>query len=302
MTSSSLSGNYYPSEKLMRDPTPTRQTNTLGDENLEHELSSMLWEIENLVPWNNRLLTLRREQQNEMALLWYHTKPCRRRPEFPSWSSLAWQGPLQWYREDTSSDPHVFLAYVPQAKLHFANVTYELASFVPTRDYSFVSTPPKLEITAKTVRLQRFNAWDTDEDYIGDTWRLALNITPDFKLGLDVYWDVDPKPLGTHMMGALVYGRAEGLLEAFMIVLAKPTSLCEFYERVGIVRLPQHLENIWYENGEIRRSSVMGNNLTYLRNMARWKPKPSGYETLCNGTHGLQWYDVFKDGGPIIIA
>jgi hypothetical protein len=49
MTSSSLSDKCSQSRKVMHDPTPARQNITLGDENLEHELSSMLWEIENLV-------------------------------------------------------------------------------------------------------------------------------------------------------------------------------------------------------------------------------------------------------------
>jgi hypothetical protein len=179
-------------------------------------------------------------------------------------------------------------------------VTYELASFLPTRDYSFASTPPKLEITAKTVRLERFDVWEADENHTGDVWRLALSITPDFKLGLDVYWDVDPKLLdGRHTMGALMYGRAGASLEAFMIVLAKPTPLCEFYERVGIVELPKYLEAPLYVRGEMKGSRVMDNNLRYP---AYRIPKPSGYETLCNGSHGLHWYDIFKDSGPVIIV
>lgn len=31
-----------------------------------------------------------------IALSWYHTRPCRRRPDLPSWSPLAWEGSIDW--------------------------------------------------------------------------------------------------------------------------------------------------------------------------------------------------------------
>ncbi|KAH7083421.1 heterokaryon incompatibility protein-domain-containing protein [Paraphoma chrysanthemicola] len=31
-----------------------------------------------------------------VGLFWYHSAPCRRRPGFPSWSSLGWEGRIDW--------------------------------------------------------------------------------------------------------------------------------------------------------------------------------------------------------------
>ncbi|KAH7068673.1 heterokaryon incompatibility protein-domain-containing protein [Paraphoma chrysanthemicola] len=36
-----------------------------------------------------------------LGLFWYHSAPCRRRPGFPSWSSLGWEGRIDWVSRRT---------------------------------------------------------------------------------------------------------------------------------------------------------------------------------------------------------
>ncbi|KAH6876098.1 hypothetical protein BKA58DRAFT_381025 [Alternaria rosae] len=290
MISISLSSEKHWEGKLMRESILVRKANT-DDSSLECELASMLWEIDNLVPWDSQILGSQRIQRDEMALLWYHAEPCRRRLQFPSWSSLAWSGFIHWYREDTRCDPRTFLAHLPKAKLRFAHAIYELASFVPTRDNSFIKTPPRLEFAARTVHLEMFHTTTMKGYYDENEFLVALILKNYFQVGLPVYWDTEPELLlGKRLKGALVYGVAGASLEAFMIVIAESTSLSNVCERVGIVKLPEQLHRRGYPvthqtKGGHYRSRLPPNF---------WDSEKEQFDSLREGTHGLYWHDIFE--------
>jgi hypothetical protein len=64
-----------------------------------------------------------------ITLKWYHQSPCRRRPDFPSWSWTAWEGPVQLPRFD---------ADVPRGFIHI-----EISKARPSVDiYDFLELDP----------------------------------------------------------------------------------------------------------------------------------------------------------------
>jgi hypothetical protein len=57
-----------------------------------------------------------------VTLIWYHQSPSKRRPNFPSWSWIAWDGPVQ----------------VPRFNTTFYEVSFTLRSARPDTRYLFM--------------------------------------------------------------------------------------------------------------------------------------------------------------------
>jgi hypothetical protein len=96
-------------------------------------------------------LGLKYSPDTEIALLWYHERPCRRRPKFPSWSPLGWVGKLQWFRESHDYGD-VLLASTSTCgvRLHSGGTTYDISTFVPTKEDALTIKPRVLDVGFST--------------------------------------------------------------------------------------------------------------------------------------------------------
>jgi len=232
----------------------------------------------------------RHGQQIEMALTWYHTwnhhRRVRRRRGFPSWSSLGWDGPLNWYRWSYGNEESpIVLINVRKARLHFPQFSCYLSRFDPVLQESIDSTPPTLEFTARTAKL----------DLVLDSVPLsqvALEMNGHYKYVFELDWDATPTLLDAkQLVGALLDGRAGERLEGFMMVLAPQGNILE---RVGLVYLPRN-KNV------LRLDSMRHKDLRPLAGYA----EPEAADAFLRSypsDYGAWWQDIFSDYHPIVMG
>ncbi|ORY17831.1 heterokaryon incompatibility protein-domain-containing protein [Clohesyomyces aquaticus] len=195
---------------------------------------------------------------SRIALSWYHERPCRRRVEFPSWSSLGWAGPISHYmfsftptrncdiqlqdgsgtrtplrniadksKEENTSDieiPRGLVLTAPAIELVFTNseliASKELENIASTIPSSHVVLP--LSTCSK----------DGPKGPAGkkSAWRCRA---------FPVQWDRDNEHLISDRPceGLVILNNLENLdgLGELLILVVRP--LGESYERVGICRL-----------------------------------------------------------------
>jgi hypothetical protein len=177
-------------------------------------------------------------QDTEIALLWYHEQPCRRRSEFPSWSPLGWVGKLQWFR-DADGHGEVLLASTCGVRLHSRSMMYDIRTFVPTKEDALSMKPNCLDVGLSTSEINIVDLPDKSTTGISNRKNcrhLAFKLNNNLAIVLRPHWDTDSETIDTkRLTGALVNSTALLNYEnCFVIILA---SRGDYFERVGIAGL-----------------------------------------------------------------
>jgi hypothetical protein len=89
-------------------------------------------------------------QSYGFVLNWFHEEPCRRRPSFPTWSSIAWDGKAEHADQDQLMVPdHVDIRVLS------SRVSESLGEYVRSgrvlQDSGSLNAPPKLELRQVTT-------------------------------------------------------------------------------------------------------------------------------------------------------
>ena len=219
------------------------------------------------LPETDRALSQSRIFRNnrhvKVAFSWYHANIYRRRPGFPSWSSLGWAGPIRWHQEYGTGKPSVVLTRACQATLHLPNSTHEISDYSLGQGHGIDTGPPILELKLVTVRLYLC--------YSGDTSQVAIQLSSDYRYLLDVSWDTNPDLLKSQrLMGAWI--NRDGDFWLLMVL----TTNGELYERVGI-------SGCSGPNPDMRHySGICDNNFDLIRSFDEWT---TAYEELLGKCH-----------------
>lgn len=233
----------------------------------------------------NQHSVLGRTQQTDMALTWYHQKRARRRPGFPSWSSLGWEGPIIWHRWwfDEKESP-IVLSNARRARLHFPASCCDLLNFDPAQQESIDSTPPRLELTLRTAKLDLVI-------YGNQSHEVELELSAHYKYALIPDWDADPISLSAKsLVGALLHGWGGKNLEAFVLVLA-PCG--DVLARVGLVHLPRSRDLLRVDH--VRNGSLP---------IHGYSDRKAANEFLqsYSSDYGAWWKNIFGDYRTITIG
>jgi hypothetical protein len=124
-----------------------------------------------------------------IALDWLHEWPCRRRSNMPSWSSLAWDGKMNWLDSEARPlvprDCRIALGtrtqYIDIEQL--ATQFYTLADFDGSRGLHF------LEITTYIVELPRATTDRQDDLQESTEPRFVLALNNDVEMVIQPCWD-----------------------------------------------------------------------------------------------------------------
>jgi hypothetical protein len=181
--------------------------------------------------------------QVDIALMWYHRRPCRHRTGFPTWSPIAWSGPVEWFYGPMVQEDHT-----PGVNESIYCDWGLLSQLVTTSTPLTNNTTQHLQIRLRTLALESIEP--NRDFYIGlDELSVATSITDDVKVVFRPYWDMAKSSLGpnVHLKGALIFGtggkehlaswkvRGYGL---FMLILSPGRKENHnSYQRVGIVHL-----------------------------------------------------------------
>ncbi|KAH6642102.1 heterokaryon incompatibility protein-domain-containing protein [Boeremia exigua] len=148
----------------------------------------------------------------EFLLQWYHYAPCRRRPEFPSWSFLGWAGRIFYYPWPRQIHIGAHFTVHNLEKTDAVASTDVLASPATPAETipRFCLTPPgthRLDVTVYTLPLAPVHVtWPSppDPDYI-DGLHVAVTLPDRSEIFFPVHWSRFPGeiPLDTPLLGAL---------------------------------------------------------------------------------------------------
>lgn len=271
-------------------PIKSRQSTTENDNRLDPVPLSGLQDHHKMdIPFAHqtadRSSMVAHPQQSEMALTWYHHKRARRRPGFPSWSSLGWEGPISWYRlSPDNEDSPIALTHACRARVHFARFSCDLLDYSLPGQESIDSIPPLLEITVRMTKL--------DLVLDGKYSQVALGMSANYKYILRLDWDVDPTSLNSkQLVGALLDGHAGQKPESFMLLLAQ---YGDVLERVGLVYLPR-------SRSLLRVDGMRQNDLMPLAGLAE-RIAANTFLRSYSSDYGAWWQNIFGDYRPIVIG
>ncbi|KAH7094523.1 heterokaryon incompatibility protein-domain-containing protein [Paraphoma chrysanthemicola] len=178
-----------------------------------------------------------------LALYWLHTRPCRRRTEFPSWSPLGWHG---WVCEFAPQMP-----IVPadcSIALRRAHESFDLTLLTDSTNglYDFERVQPTriLEITAYTVSIPLHVGTPFYSFEYGHFARtvLPLDAAQDLFIGfpidsMDYPHAEDTGPaLGLILRSGEALRTARSLGNDVVVLLLRPRG--NHYERVALLQVP----------------------------------------------------------------
>lgn len=178
----------------------------------------------------------------EFLLEWYHYRPCRRRPEFPSWSFLGWAGRIYyspWPRQ-THIGEHFTVHNLQKSEQPSGPAVIQLDSDATPR---FALTPPGtryLDITTYTLPLAFINvSWTHDAPKNG------YHVVADLHNGTEVYapvkWSREPSEVyqsGSALIGALFITERKIQKPQSSTVVFVLEKHDDCYERIGLCVFP----------------------------------------------------------------
>lgn len=200
--------------------------------------------------WGVPLALYRRDQQGpstrnesyEIALNWYHEGPCNRRPGFPTWSSIAWDGSTQYSYQDQ-------MMVADEVDLHIVSSggSLSLEEYVKSgqvlQDSGSPKAPTRLELMQAStipIKLAKIN-----ENDVGATFQL----TNDLDVISYVSLDQVGQALDLTFLALVIY-RDYSTKRMSFIVLAKSGT---FYERVGFSMLDEDdIQDYQFKNSHVR--------------------------------------------------
>lgn len=165
----------------------------------------------------------------EIAISWYHHEPCRRRKDFPSWSSIAWDGPTAYSYQDSLMTPDDV-----DIRVVGPNGQETLHDYVQSgRVVSDSGSPeaPRLLVLPGAISIP-VKLTKSDEG--------AVQATLELTNGLDiprhhVSMDDAEQDLGTAFIGVVLY-RDAGSRRTHILVLSQTA---KYYQRVGFILLDE---------------------------------------------------------------
>jgi hypothetical protein len=175
-----------------------------------------------------------------IALDWFHIQPCRRRSNLPSWSSLAWDGPIKWV-DPMALRPHDSRGYKCTIRTGDQPIDIEQlrTESHPAMALDASQGNPLLEITAKFVELPLFTQGaERGLQYSTGSEPQLVFAVDNIELVVQRYWDKLPhKDDTTAPLRGLFFNNYEGHRDDE--TLACSVLLLEahggYYERVGLV-------------------------------------------------------------------
>lgn len=175
-----------------------------------------------------------REHGGAIALPWAHSGPCRRRADFPSWSSVGWTGSHLWPDDDLVSVWNIAL---------FIHGSYTpLVDFAPSIEESSADDARKLVITLGVANLSSpYGMKPITYDPRG-THQIAVAFDEEYKVLYQPSWDVISSDLGDGSgIRAMLLPGSSGSQDLARcpdsrdsIMLIRPFGA--FYERIGLFR------------------------------------------------------------------
>ena len=170
------------------------------------------------------LSTSSRRVSYEIALNWYHEQPCRRRSGFPTWSSIAWDGPAQYSYQDQPMVPDDIEIRILRSEGSESLEDYVESGCV-RRDSGSGEAPARLGlIQATTVPIEMVFI---DGELNGAKLRLANDLDVISHVCLDEAGRIGQ---GT-LLGVIIY-RDYSSKRLLILVLTRNG---EIYERVGFI-------------------------------------------------------------------
>ncbi|KAJ8118061.1 hypothetical protein OPT61_g886 [Boeremia exigua] len=176
----------------------------------------------------------------EFLLQWHHYRPCRRRPDFPSWSFLGWAGRIFYY--PWPRQIHVGEYFVIH-NLKRLDQTRSPQSLEANLEVPFSLSPPGshyLDVTMYTIQLALVNVnWRDDsveKGYYDNGWQIAVSLQDKAEVFFPVQWSRDPSEIdpNTALLGALFISERKiekSQTSTVVFVLEKKG---DHFERVGL--------------------------------------------------------------------
>lgn len=175
----------------------------------------------------------------EVALLWYHWEPCKRRSGFPSWSAIAWAVMAVSFKHLNHPIDLRIHADAGDIGVH---TEHRSQPFINLMQSGQLTAPvgKQLSIRLKTTLLKLSKLNESDNDYC-----VAMNLRDEVEAVFEPRWDVDSTLLSNFssdqaLLGALFLGADSNqspIIQVFGVVMLLQQRGTG-YERVGILRLP----------------------------------------------------------------
>ncbi|KAJ4990854.1 tol protein [Stagonosporopsis vannaccii] len=188
----------------------------------------------------------------EILLQWYHHAPSRRRPAFPSWSPLGWEGSVHyfpWPRQIhigaylTIHNLTVHTLENPLSTKSHSTAPFDTSSYPPNPPPRFTLTPPDtpyLDVTLPVLPLHfihvRWPPNSLQKGYYEDGFHVAASLLSGTEVFFPVQWSRDPRLIGADMelLGALfISERKMEKIRASTAVFVLQRS-GETWERIGL--------------------------------------------------------------------
>jgi hypothetical protein len=192
----------------------------------------------------------------EVALNWYHEEPCRRRVGFPSWSSIGWDGPIEYSYQDQPMVPDDIDVQVLSGERSETLESY-MTSGLARKHSGLKEAPGLLKLSqARTIPIELADI----DGYI----RAILKLSNDLDIYQYVLWDETVPAKTPGLIGVIIY-RDLQLGRLIMLVL---TPRKDHYERIGFILFDED-EIRFRKLGEglvrVRSSGETVRDLQYLK-------------------------------------
>lgn len=167
--------------------------------------------------------TTSRRISYEIALNWYHHDPARRRQGFPSWSSIGWEGPIEYNYQDQPMAPDDIDVRV-MATESYTTLNKYATSGLACKLSGLDEAPRRLLLSeARTIPIHTREF----DGYICAVLKVAGN--------LDIYswvhWDENMSASTQNLMGVIIYRNDQSKRLAMLLLSQRG----DHYERVGFL-------------------------------------------------------------------
>jgi len=178
----------------------------------------------------------------EIAVLWSHQQPARRRIGFPSWSSIGWEGQISWLGTfKPSEQDSICIRHAKAGDLFLHQFPVRVLTNMDSADIS-----QYLEITASSASFAVANSsqimFSTDQapKFPKDCMVVSLPWRHNTLVFFRPHWDIASFELesGTHLKGIRLRSKYVDFWGKDFEVVLLVVPHDDHYERVGIFKLP----------------------------------------------------------------
>jgi hypothetical protein len=165
-----------------------------------------------------------------IVIAWFHASPCPRRPGFPSWSPLGWNGAVStpWDGGGTRITEDITI------EAWWENAYHQLHDLVwqglDLRDLSSTAESQILQVSARTVPFVREYISRESEDKSATGWYVRVHVNEYIDVFMQPKWDTSDSHLGNCSVGICVF-----LNQPYTSILLVLDESGECYERSGFI-------------------------------------------------------------------